>query len=574
MLGTFLYLTRCTIKNRVRRRLQRLREPRYLVGLVVGLAYMYLMVFRRSGRPRPGGGGLAVMSQFAAPAEFVGSVLLLAAAALAWLWPAAGAPLAFSRAEVQFFFQAPVTRRELVHYKLLRSQLGILFGSAIATIVMRPSTMSGGWTLLVGLWLLLMTVRLHLMGVALTRRSLVEYGRSALARHWAPLAVVLGGLGLLASTVIGDWSTLAALPDASGVFHELQRLGTTGAAAIVLWPFRALVRVPLSMSTAEFLAALPAALALLALNYAWVIRADAAFEEASAEHAEQRAQERRSPRPIARGAMAAPFRLAPAGPPETAILWKNLILVGRYLSLRTLLRLLPILVVFGIIAQSGAGRGISAFLATLCLPLAGMAVLLGPQMMRNDLRQDLSNLAMLKTWPVRGAALIRGEVLAPVAVVTAAAWLFILTAAVLFGALPLTDRTAGAIMANRVSYTLAALAVAPALILSQTVVQNALAVLFPAWVVSAGSRARGIDAMGQRLLMLAGNLLALALSVLPAAVVAGVVAFGVYTVTGAVPILVPAVILAAVVAAECWVATELLGRVLDRTDVTAIEPVE
>ncbi|MCK7478232.1 MAG: hypothetical protein M0C28_13115 [Candidatus Moduliflexus flocculans] len=44
------------------------------------------------------------------------------------------------------------------------------------------------------------------------------------------------------------------------------------------------------------------------------------------------------------------------GPPETAILWKNLILVGRYVSLRTLLRLLPLIVVFGVVARGQGGE--------------------------------------------------------------------------------------------------------------------------------------------------------------------------------------------------------------------------
>ena len=103
-----------------------------------------------------------------------------------------------------------------------------------------------------------------------------------------------------------------------------------------------------------------------------------------------------------KGAAATPFTLAPDGPPETAILWKNLILVGRYVSLRTLLRLLPLVVVLGVVARANAGGGVAAFAGAMALPLAAMAVLLGPQMMRNDLRQDLARLPLLKTWPVRG----------------------------------------------------------------------------------------------------------------------------------------------------------------------------
>jgi len=313
---------------------------------------------------------------------------------------------------------------------------------------------------------------------------------------------------------------------------------------------------------------------LLALNYAWFLRSDAAFEDASAEHAETRATARWAPRAVVRGTASTPFTLAAEGPPETAILWKNLILVGRYVSLRTLLRLLPVIVIFGMIAQGQGGRGVASFLAAICLPLAAFAVLLGPQMMRNDLRQDLGNLALLKTWPVRGAALIRGEVLAPTVVVSVVAWLFILLGALLAPRPASLGGAAAVLMANRASFAIAAAILAPAIILSQTVVQNALAVLFPAWIPVGASRPRGIDAMGQRLLMLAGILLTLAVSLLPGAAVAGLVAVVVYWFTGITLIILPALILALVVVGECWLAVEGLGRVLERTDVGAIDAVE
>jgi ABC-2 type transport system permease protein len=573
MVGAFVYLTACSLRNRMRRRLQRLREPRYIIGLVVGLAYMYLAFFRRSARPRSAAGAAAVAA-IAGPVQLVGSVFLLAAAAVAWVWPGTGQPLAFSRAEVQFLFPAPVTRRQLVHYKLLRSQLGILFGSAIATLFMRPGSLASGWTLLAGIWVLLMTVRLHLMGVALRRTSLAEHGASGIARQWVPLAVVAGAVGVLAWDVTRAWPHLAALGGGEAVLEELQRLAAQGAAGVVLWPFRALVGLPLASSASAFIAALPAALGLLTLNYVWVLRSDAAFEEASAEHAEKRAVARTAPKAAVKGAGATPFTLAPDGPPETAILWKNLILLGRYASLRTLLRLLPILIVFALISQSNSGGGAGAFVAAVSLPLAMFAVLLGPQMMRNDLRQDLARLAMLKTWPMRGAALIRGEVLAPTVVVTAAAWLLLLVAALLGGGLKPGSREAAALGAHRVSYLAAAAILAPAIILSQVVVQNGLAVLFPAWVAVGTSRARGIDAMGQRIFMLAGILLTLLVSLLPGALVAGIVAFLVYQVTGAILIIVPALIVAGVVVGECWLAIGGLGLVLERTDPAAVESAE
>ena len=97
-----------------------------------------------------------------------------------------------------------------------------------------------------------MVVRLHLMGVGLRRASLAQHGASGLARQWLPLAVVVGAVGVLAAAVIGDWPHAGVDADGGEVFRKLQRLGSTGAAGVVLWPFRALVRLPLAASPAEF----------------------------------------------------------------------------------------------------------------------------------------------------------------------------------------------------------------------------------------------------------------------------------------------------------------------------------
>jgi hypothetical protein len=74
--------------------------------------------------------------------------------------------------------------------------------------------------------------------------------------------------------------------------------------------------------------------------------------------------------------------------------------------------------------------------------------------------------------------------------------------------------------------------------------------------------------------MLAAILLTLLASVLPGTILAVAFAGVVYWLTGTVLIVVPAVIVAAVVVGECWLATEGLGRVFDRTDITAVESAE
>jgi hypothetical protein len=579
MVGTFLYLSACEMRNRIRVRLRRLREPRYLVGSVVGVVYLYYFVFYQTFHSgQPGRGNVSMMTAFAkiaGPIQFVASAALLLLGALVWLLPGSRKPIEFSRAEVQFLFQAPLSRRQLLNYKLLRSQLGLVFGSAVATLMLRPTTLIGSWTLLVGVWLVLTLARLYSLGVSLSREGVTRLGPAGLTRQWAPGAIVTGAVGVLVVTVALDWSRLAALTDAGSVFEEIRQILSTGAAGLVLWPFRLVVRLPMASSATEFLSALPGVLALIALTYVWVLLADAAFEDVSAHPAKKRAIERRASRIPTVKSMPTPFTLAPDGRAETAIVWKNLIMVGRYASLSMLVRLAPLVVLVAIAGgRSGSRGGMVSIAALVCLLFASFTIVLGPQTVRNDLRQDLANLAVLKTWPIRGTALLRGEILAPAVVLTAVVWLLLLGGGLLFGSLPIRGEPAATIMRNRVSYTVAAMIVAPLMILAQLVVQNGAAVMFPAWVAVNTSRARGIDAMGQRLLMMAGLLLALVLSLLPGVLVAAAFAFAAYVMTGVIFVILPAIIVAGVILVECALATDWLGRVLERTDVGALGPVE
>jgi len=300
------------------------------------------------------------------------------------------------------------------------------------------------------------------------------------------------------------------------------------------------------------------------------------FEEASAELSEKMARVRkegvralRKPRRVA-----TPFQLASEGPLEIGILWKNLISMGRFLSWTTLLRFFP-LVIFLTVALARGGRGGSTTradtFAFLTLMNAGVIVWLGPQLVRADLRQDLPNLAVLRTWPMRGATLVRGEVLAPAIVLVVLAWVTLIAAAIFstHGSPRLQLPNVGAVL-------IAAMAVAPGMILVQLLVQNALAVTFPSWVTIGPPRG-GIDVMGQRLLLMFGSILALVVAVLPAALLAGAALFAasaVTSVTSSVRIVLPGLVAAVTLLGEAFVGSELIGLILDRTDVGALDPAD
>jgi hypothetical protein len=99
-----LYLTLRSTQNRLRVRLRRLREPRYLIGLLLGLAYFSFLLW---GRGRRGGASAVTATAGGNPIELGATAVLFVVAALAWVWPGSRPPaLAFSSADVQFLFPA------------------------------------------------------------------------------------------------------------------------------------------------------------------------------------------------------------------------------------------------------------------------------------------------------------------------------------------------------------------------------------------------------------------------------------------------------------------------------------
>ena len=124
MLSTLASLTFWQVKNRIRVRLARLKQPRYLIGSIAGIAYIgYFAVLRNPGFSRGRGVAAANFVRVAGPLELGAALGLLLLAALVWVLPAAGSPVRFSPSEVQFLFPAPITRRQLLQYRLLGAQL-------------------------------------------------------------------------------------------------------------------------------------------------------------------------------------------------------------------------------------------------------------------------------------------------------------------------------------------------------------------------------------------------------------------------------------------------------------------
>jgi hypothetical protein len=210
--------------------------------------------------------------------------------------------------------------------------------------------------------------------------------------------------------------------------------------------------------------------------------------------------------------------------------------------------------------------GIAIALMMMACAAAAFAVVFGPQIVRSDLRGDLLNLELLKTWPVRPAAVIRGEIAGPAAMLTAAAWAAILVAFLFSG-----SALSSVAVAARVTAAAAAALAAPALVAGQLTVQNAAAIVFPGWVPLGGQRPRGLDALGQRLILFFGIAVALVVMLLPGLVPAALVWFVLRGVLGVAVFVPAALVVTTIVLVEVLIAIEALGPIYERMDLTDIE---
>jgi len=420
----------------------------------------------------------------------------------------------------------------------------------------------------VGVWLLLSTVRVYFTGVTLARARLLTADTRARRIAWVPVAVIVTALAVVGASLVSGFGPVPREgPDLVRRFAEVTG---HGAARIVLAPFAAVAWPLYALWPQPYITSLVASAAVLAACILWVMFSDGAFQAAT-----EVAAERKSERQVAETSSkyrtsAKAWTLAPVGRSEIAFAWKSATQTLRSLDMRLVLRLCAILAGLTVAGVTiGRNNGLVAAAGGLAAGGGVVWLLLAPQAVRLDLRADLEHLDLLKTWPVRPEAVVRGELIWPVALVTTVAWGMMAIGIALSGAAFPQYR-----LATRVSVGMAALILAPALALTQLTIHNAAALFFPAWVPLGPQRSRGLDAMGQRLITLGGAWVALIVMTLPAAVAGGILWLVLRYVIGAGAYVPAAAAAAAVLLVETVAVTELLGPVYERIDALDVERAE
>jgi hypothetical protein len=257
------------------------------------------------------------------------------------------------------------------------------------------------------------------------------------------------------------------------------------------------------------------------------------------------------------------FPLRTHGYPASALVWKNLIGFVRGLKRNTMFLIFvafPFFVVAALGMAESARRGLMG-LAIGSVTLAAMSIVFGPLGIRNDLRQDLMHIGLLRTYPLRGRAIVGAEVGSSAIILSVGQIVLLAVALVAFAfAGEVDDPVLIAIAAATAVVTL------PALNGLALTIQNGLALYFPDWMRVGVGDPTGVEFMGQNILRLAGSFLLLGLGLLPPLLIGGLTGFRLIPQLGEMAA-VPA-ILAGV--AALWTEVGLiimwLGDAFERTD--------
>jgi hypothetical protein len=563
VIQAFLFVTVRSFLNRIVSRLKRLRNVRYLLSSLVGMAYLWFFAFRRLF----GGRSPLQHTGFPTSAFFVdlAAVVVLFMMILAWALPKQSAGLTFSEAEIQFLFPAPITRRQLLLYKILRAQPQVFISAMVMTFLMFRGAK------FIGLWACFIALSVYFTLVALARARLKLLGVGFLVRLPAIAAVAVGLSYLLWHTVdLGPFRGLATRPR-PGRFPDFPALFHGPVADAILFVPRFFGHAALPASIPQLLASCGILLAIALLFYELAARTNVAVEEASLHASEKwaarraRQSEQGLGKQVTFPRIPPPFRIPAHARPEVAIYWKN-VTAGLRISSPYLL----ITVVFALycLGQSFYGPHLELpVMAFLALLVAAIFPLLGSIAFAQDMRLDLPRIELLKSYPISGERLVAAEIAGPLTFVAAVELMLLSVAAIIFHTARL-PATLGFLASPE--FVVIALMLATPVCAAQLLIRNAVPILLPGWAMRAPDEQRGFIVMGQRLLMMAGNLLVLLFVLLPAACIVGPgMLMAKYWFHGSMPMVALTTVLAtALLFSEVWLGIRFLGRQFEKIDVT------
>jgi ABC-2 type transport system permease protein len=576
------YLVTRSFVNGVLFRLRRLRQPKYLLGAILGAAYFYFYFGRFLAVSRmPWGAGNGPASPHGL--EIGAAILFVATIVLSWILPASRAAIAFTEAEIAFLFPAPITRRTLVIMRLVKSQFALLLFSAFMTLLSgRFHLGSEVWMRIGGWWVIINTLNMHRLGASFALQRLRERGMADGKRRVLVVLVLVAFVALvefMRRSLPPPPDLATALRGGGEITNYIVQLLHTGPLRYVLAPFKLVVAPNFAHEGVTFLRALLPALGIMTLHFIWVVRADVSFEDASIEAAKKRAAflaARGRGELRARGksdkARTPLWRLRPTGFAPIAFIWKSLLKTG---GRRTLGRWAAF---FAVLATGAFALGrvedlteplvVTAFIigGGCYIALLISFVMIG-ELSAAQLRQGIATMDLLKTYPIPGWQIALGELAGPVLLGSLMQWCSLGIGLMLHSIAPPLHSHLGTIAAVAGGIAL----LLPIFNLSTAILPCAGALLYPGWFRPQESTGPGIENTGMKLILGIAQLLAVVVAMIPVAFFGAVAwfALGKFTAAAEWQALAAGGTAMLILAMETGLGIAWLGSLYDKFDVSS-----
>jgi hypothetical protein len=207
------------------------------------------------------------------------------------------------------------------------------------------------------------------------------------------------------------------------------------------------------------------------------------------------------------------------------------------------------------------GLDTAAHVAVSSLLLAGLLLIFGGRLIRNDLRQDMQHLPLIKSLPIAPGDIVLAEVASATLPIAAAQFAFLVISYVALFVTRTYWVSPGIRSGLLIAAPFACLSFNAALI----TIQNGMAVLFPAWVRLGPTVTTGVEALGQNVIAMIANLISLGLGMVLPTVVAWAAVTAMHQ-SRAVSISLTVIIASIVLALETYGAMRFIGRSLAKAE--------
>ncbi len=482
------YLILRSTKGRIRAKITRLKNPRYLIGAIIGFAY-FALIFRR--RIMGGGPSISEVVFLSEGFAAVAACILMFVLSVQWMLVFASGGLNLNESEMELLFPAPLSRRALIHYHLLKAQFGFLVLSSIIALFLKPILGQAGY--LPSTFMLFLT-----MNVFLFNQTFLDMLALVQTKRWLFRSLQgLFALILLFSAIVTLISSLQSLTSSDPIFPDY---------ALVTWvaaPFQWLVRGFVEPGLQSVLISFTAQFSLLGAYYLAITSLSFSFEEGTAQKWSKRKKRRRrfrreqrevnSEKP--RAARSAWFGVSPS-------IWR--VLVGksaigllRYATKVPITYMVPGFLICWMFALISGPSEVAPMLGFMALGFGGVLILAGGRLLHLDFRTELENIELLKSFPVKGYQMVI-SVLVINCLVLGSIHLLL---SFLFTLSSMLIVDASSWPYSPIAIALSVMMIFPIVSMVFLLLENLLFLWLPGWFLpeKGERRSRGFDVMGRRI---------------------------------------------------------------------------